>query len=750
MTDGNTVEESRKWLTWLYGPEPDGLLWIGGHADHFAGRTFTSIEDAAEYGAELDAKGEGKEWGVYHRLTTLRKLDRGRGTAADSAYLPAFAMDLDLRGPGHKAMNYPDSEQDLVTLLRKAGLPEPSAWVHSGGGRYPFWKLDQPEDLTLPGRLDAAASTSAALHKLVIRWADESGWKVDNTSDLARVYRLPGTHNRKAGGEAICSVDWTGADHTSTYPLSAITTSVRKAPEPAPPPSPAATPGLDAWSESQLFGGQLDDERHFTVTEAMTYCQPALDALAAARDGEINNRLNDAAVRLAHFGEEFWSREAAERQLLAALESTAYDGGTWQAETTIASAYNAIATKEGPEFWRGILRPEPIAAQITELPAAEVDEVEALMAEMLTLTQIKEMPPKRSLIDGLLHLDSESWLIGAPGTMKSFVALDQAMHVAAGRDWQGMKVTRGRVIIIAAEGGAGLRNRVHAFEKRFGWLPDMADIRILPRPVQVTNARKWAALVAVAARLLKDMPGMVIVDTQARVTVGLKENAAEDMGIYVAAAGALRMATGACIYTLHHTGRDGGNARGSSAIDGAQDTELKLVRATGDKLAAELRIEKQKDMEEREPIQLRMESVDLGLDEFGRRQSSLVVLPADAWRDAGGEVEAVDVGQVQTISEPLPWIVATCSPHAVIQHRILQVLLDVAGLAGLTEAKVLALVAERWHRGEVGRGAGKLNRQGFQKAWQHVVDREEVIRGEVGSASWSLDPEWVKATVAKA
>jgi len=36
-----------------------------------------------------------------------------------------------------------------------------------------------------------------------------------------------------------------------------------------------------------------------------------------------------------------------------------------------------------------------------------------------------------------------------------------------------------------------------------------------------------------------------------------------------------------CVLTVHHIGRSGSNARGASAIDGAQDTELKLERVGG-------------------------------------------------------------------------------------------------------------------------------------------------------------------------
>src|ERR1044072_4139457 len=146
-----------QWLELLYGQEPAGLIWVGGHGDGVAGGTFTTAADAASYAARLDGGAAG---GGYHRLTTLRPIERGRGTAADSAYLPGLAMDLDRPGPGHKSDRYPETAAELDALLLKAGLPEPTVWVHSGGGRYPYWLLEQPVDLTLPGALADAARIS--------------------------------------------------------------------------------------------------------------------------------------------------------------------------------------------------------------------------------------------------------------------------------------------------------------------------------------------------------------------------------------------------------------------------------------------------------------------------------------------------------------------------------------------------------------------------------------------------------------
>src|ERR687883_1735228 len=55
-------------------------------------------------------------------------------------------------------------------------------------------------------------------------------------------------------------------------------------------------------------------------------------------------------------------------------------------------------------------------------------------------------------------------LAGPEGTFKSFVALDLALSVAGGRPWQEHPVHQGPVVYISAEGSAGLRNRLEAWE----------------------------------------------------------------------------------------------------------------------------------------------------------------------------------------------------------------------------------------------------------------------------------------------
>lgn len=745
MTD---IEAARTWLEWLYGDRPDGLLWIGGHGDGFRGRTFTSIDDAVAYAAELDAR-PGDMNGVYHRLTTMRPVTTGRGAAVDSAYLPAFAMDLDLRGPGHKSDRYPEAVEDLVTLLRKAGLPEPSAWVHSGGGRYPFWKLEQPVDLTLPGELDRAARVSQDLHRLVIDWASEHGWKVDNTSDLARVYRLPGTMNRKPGVDPVmCEI---ASPHAGDrYGLAEMAGAVALAPRPVPidrgpadrPAAHAEQRGAAGQKASQLFGGDAwadDAERAFSVSEALAFVTPALDALRSARDGEINVLLNEAALRLAHFGPEFWTREAAERQLYDALAATEYDGRTWKAADTIASGWRA-----GEADWRATLRPEPAAALEQATEQAEPDAVEALLAEMLTPEQIKSRPSKKYLIKGLLNMDSESWMIGLPGCRKSFVALDMAAHVASGRDWQGLKTRQGSVVIIAAEGAGGIGARIAAWEAEHGPMPQ--NVYILPRPVQTSDIRAWGVLVKACGVI---GPVFTIIDTQARVTAGLKENTSEDMSVYITAVTAVRNATGACVLSIHHTSKAGQDARGHSSIDGAQDTELKVV-AKQEPLRGELRVEKQKDLREGDPIELYFALHEVGMDEDGDPVTSLALKAADAWRGQDATPEAVETGQMVRIPEPEQgdWTWRIFDHHSQHVHRyILAALAEVTTPdAGITESSAQRLVRERWYEGRplASNRKGHLSKATWDKAWAAARTAEDSARGErallQNGDRWNVNP----------
>lgn len=192
-----------------------------------------------------------------------------------------------------------------------------------------------------------------------------------------------------------------------------------------------------------------------------------------------------------------------------------------------------------------------------------------LRDRLMTLDELSKIEPPRTLIAGMLHTRSLAWLIGAPGSYKSILAIAMASSVACGKAFEGRAVNAGPVLYVSGEGTAGLYQRVEAWsEGRV--LP--RGITWLPYAAQATTA-DWDQLIQIAVDI---EAVLVVIDTQARATTNLDENEARDMGKFVMALDRLRDATGACVMPVHHLNRAGTNGRGHSVVDGAMDTIIKM------------------------------------------------------------------------------------------------------------------------------------------------------------------------------
>ena len=497
--------------------------------------------------------------------------------------------------------------------------------------------------------------------------------------------------------------------------------------------------------------------REFTWETAQAFIEgSALSRVRTASIGEIEETANAAACTLSHFVPSMLSADQAYDLLTDALGETAYDpnhlASTWTAE----KFHDVISGQVGraPGDWIAVHIPESLEEALEAgVPA---DEVSALLAEMLPPSAAAQRLPPRYMVKGLLTYDSAAWLIGGPGSKKSFVALDLAAHVALGLPWQGRRVNKGIVVIIAGEGAGSIGKRIQAWEKEHGPMPDDA-IRILPRPVQAGKPEKWAVLVEACRRLRvvtdESVGIFVIVDTQARSTVGIEENSAKEMGLYVDAVDSIKAVTKGCVLSVHHTGKVGGGTRGSSALDGAQDTRLKMEAVAGT-LDAKLTVAKQKDLEEDAPILLRFKKVDVGVDADGEPMDSLVLMEHDAWRSsesgvfAGGPQGLEDVQHM--ISEPHAW---TYVPFPDAQSKLARQILQavaVSGQVGRTEVQIRDLVVERWYPAGLGRKEGQLppgavGRGGWAHAWSRCVevqvDGEPMMHHPEGSAArWGINP----------
>lgn len=234
---------------------------------------------------------------------------------------------------------------------------------------------------------------------------------------------------------------------------------------------------------------------------------------------------------------------------------------------------------------------------------------------------LEELPPPEPLIRDTLDLRTVALLAGAPGTTKSFVALDWSACVATGVNWNDREVRAGRVLYIAGEGVHGIGPRLRAWEQERGTTIPHDALRLRPEAVQLTHAASVDRLVEYVER---ERFSLVVVDTLARSSVGVDENSAEGMGRIVAAVERLKRATGdGTVLLVHHTGKDGATIRGSSSLEGATDTAYLTIR---DPLGVRLSRVKRKDGPRDDSTVLALHEIRVGEDEDA---VSAVLRPVD-------------------------------------------------------------------------------------------------------------------------
>ena len=186
----------RSYLETVYGGAEDGFLPIfrtpGERTD------WMPIGDLAAVAAMIRQRCDAG-FEVYHGmgLHPAALNPRKRGLAARVCALPGLYMDLDIADPAaHTEKKLPATFDDVLSLLADFPLP-PSLLVHSGHGIYAHWLFREVQSIESEEERARVASALKRLQAELQRRARARGWKLDTTSDLARVLRPAGTINRK-------------------------------------------------------------------------------------------------------------------------------------------------------------------------------------------------------------------------------------------------------------------------------------------------------------------------------------------------------------------------------------------------------------------------------------------------------------------------------------------------------------------------------------------------------------------------
>jgi len=226
-----------------------------------------------------------------------------------------------------------------------------------------------------------------------------------------------------------------------------------------------------------------------------------------------------------------------------------------------------------------------------------------------------EDEPVEWLVQGVIPQRSFVALYAPPASFKSFIALDIAECIATGRAFLGNQITKqGAVLYIAGEGHGGIGSRIKALKTHHNTQVG-APVYFLRRQVNLRSSKTDLQDLVAAIDDLKAIHDinfeLIIIDTLARAFGGGNENASEDMGAFITAAGAIQGRYECGLLVVHHAGKDATKGlRGHSSLLGAVDTELEIIRIEGaDPPRGILHISKQKDGEDGQRIGFEMVEV---------------------------------------------------------------------------------------------------------------------------------------------
>lgn len=210
------------------------------------------------------------------------------------------------------------------------------------------------------------------------------------------------------------------------------------------------------------------------------------------------------------------------------------------------------------------------------------------------------------LVDGLLEEGTLSSLVAPSGSYKSFIALDIALSIAHGIQWQGKEVRQGSVVYCVGEGLSGIYTRSLAWHNHHDLSPDDADLYLLTVAQSLKDSNASQDLFNVIDSTTKNKPQLIIIDTLSRYSTGMDENSNSDMALLIETiTNELAIPLDCAVMLIHHTGKRTESARGASALTGALDSEW-FIKASKTALIATLSNTKAKDHEPPEDMQFEM------------------------------------------------------------------------------------------------------------------------------------------------
>jgi len=432
MASTTAVDDAQRFLTELFG-EVDETAWCGlwmRRGD--TKRTLWCHPAGLGRAAEKLVQQAERDTDVYVNAAVFRFSEdpapHVRGTEADVAALVALWLDVDVAGPGHAGEDLPPSTEAALEAMADYPL-RPTLAVSSGHGLHLWWLLKEPLEISADeDRAEAkllVAEVQAGIRSAVF---GQRGWRLDDTADLARCLRVPGTLNFKAEPVPVRLLSADGPRYNPAdfepYRLDVVkpTTAAATAPD-EPIPEGARDDTLTAIGGSLRRAGMAPEELAETLaTINARRCQPPLPKAQVRKIARSLARYEpDPPRRIGKAGE---PPPEPSGELVTFADLHQLCGETrWLWKPWIPSGYmtilvatsgegkSALALRLAGSVLLGWPWPDgqPYTSELGDVLWCEAESAQGLNAERATAwglpTDRLKLPFDRALSDGMTNID---------------------------------------------------------------------------------------------------------------------------------------------------------------------------------------------------------------------------------------------------------------------------------------------------------------------------------------------------------
>ena len=197
---------------------------------------------------------------------------------------------------------------------------------------------------------------------------------------------------------------------------------------------------------------------------------------------------------------------------------------------------------------------------------------------------LTEPEPLEWLVDDYILQGTQVQIVGESGLGKTFLAIDLALSIVTGKQWNSRNVKQGPVAYINAEGHTGFRHRLKGWSIKHKPLKDV-PFCLSNGPIDMISKSSMKDVAKYLDKFAAENDGyiaMIFIDTLRRNMSG-NEDDSKDVSIFMNSFEELCRRYGATGFVIHHPGHNNtGRARGSSSQKAALDTALLLKKEKDD------------------------------------------------------------------------------------------------------------------------------------------------------------------------